>query len=83
MHARIAELGQQLQNILDNPPERPTADDRRTLMQIRDAIKNFDEEGLSDQDVTDRQGLYVLATREANRQEDFYENNDNKWADAA
>lgn len=80
MHAQIAELGLKLQAILDNPPQRPTTSDRKTLMSIRDDIKKLAEDDLEGQDRTDQHGLYVLATVEANRQEDFWEKNGEKWA---
>ncbi|MDO8572710.1 MAG: hypothetical protein Q7S11_02980 [bacterium] len=52
-------------------------------MSIRNKVKNLcDDPGitLGDSDERDRQYLYVISTKEANRQEDFYENNGNKWA---
>ena len=84
MHPRIAELARELLALTDDPPERPTADDRMKLMVVRDKVKNLtDEPGieLSDSDETDRQYLYVVSTREANRQEAFWEQNDERWAD--
>lgn len=81
MHVRIEELGRELLAITDNPPEKPTAEDRAKLMKVRNAIKALAEERLSEQDDEDRKGLYCIATVEAVRQEHFWESNGNRWAD--
>ena len=83
MHPRIAELANQILPLTESPPEKPTENDRKKLMSLRDKVKNLgDEPGitLSDSDETDRGYLYVITTREANRQEEFYERNGNEWA---
>mgnify|MGYP003393428728 CR=1 FL=1 len=83
MHPRIAELAKEILPLTENPPEKPTEADRSKLMSLRDKVKNLREESditLSDSDERDRGYLYVITTREANRQEDFYERNGNKWA---
>ena len=85
MHPRIAELARELLPLTENPPAKPTRGDRDKLMAVRNKVKNLCDEPdikLSESDETDRRYLYVISTREANRQEEFYENNGNKWADA-
>ena len=82
-HPSIAELATTLLAITDNPPPQPTQTDRDKLMSIRKKVKLLgDGDGvtLTEADEVDRQYLYMVATKEANRQEDFYENNGNKWA---
>lgn len=79
---RLAELAKELATILNNPPARPTKDDRKKLVVIREQIKKLPEElKLSPVDERDQRYLYVIATKEANRQEDFFESNGNKWAE--
>lgn len=82
MHARIVSIGTRLNAILSNPPAEPTTSDRRKLMEIRDEIKSL-AENMTGEDEANRRKLYAQATREANRQEEFYENNGNRWADEA
>lgn len=82
MDKRIEELGRKLMAITDTLPERPTQEDRNALMRIRHEIKELAEEEMNDSDTNDRQGLYALATQEANRQEAFYEQNGNEWEKA-
>lgn len=82
VHPQIAELAKELLPLTDNPPERPTKADRDKLMLVRDKIIRLPESlQLTDIEETDRRYLYVVATSEANRQEDFYETNSYKWAD--
>ncbi len=83
VHPHIAELAKELLALTNNLPERPTAEDYGKLMSVRSNIKNFGDRPdieLSESDRTDWRGLCVIATKEANRQEEFYENNDNQWA---
>ncbi len=82
MHPRIAELARVLLPMTDNPVARPTLHDRQKLVAVREQIKqlpNVDGVSLTAGDETDRCYLYVEATKLANRQEEFYENNGNKW----
>ncbi|HEY4502101.1 MAG TPA: hypothetical protein VJJ20_03495 [Candidatus Paceibacterota bacterium] len=82
MHPRIAELARLLMPMLDNPPAKPTSQDRNALVSVREKIKRLPEEdglNLTGRDETDRHYLYVESTRLANQQEDFYEKNGNKW----
>ncbi|HVV39256.1 MAG TPA: hypothetical protein VHD31_02930 [Candidatus Paceibacterota bacterium] len=82
MHPRIAELARVLLPMIENPVARPTLLDRSKLTTVRDQIKRLPDEkdiNLSDRDETDRQYLYVESTRLANRQEDFFEENGDKW----
>ena len=82
MHPRIAELARELFPITKNPPAQPTKQDYDKLQTIRGRIKRLPDEAgisLSESDETDRQYLYVVSTREANRQEEFWEKN-GKWA---
>ena len=82
MHPIIAQLAGELMPLVDNAPARPTQADRTALMTVRDKIKNLpdaDREQLGDAGRTDLAGLYVMATRAANAQEDFYEENGG-WA---
>ena len=81
MDSRIATLGRELLGLIDNAPTKPTSDDRRKLMVVRNKIKDLAEIELAEADETDRVGLYVMATVAANKQEEFYEQNGNKWAD--
>ena len=83
MHPRIAELARALLPMIDNSPEKPTQVDRDALLSLRYIIKNLsDEPGIefSDADDIDRQYLYVESTLLANRQEEYYERNGNKFA---
>ena len=83
MHHRIAELGRHLQAVTDDQLDKPTQADRDYMMNIRRQVKDLEEDpeitGNPDHE-TDRAYLYMEATKMANRQEDFYENNGNKWA---
>lgn len=82
MHPRIAQLAQLLMPMLNNPPAKPTSQDRQALVSLRQEIGwvvEHENLNLTDRDETDRQYLYVEATRLANQQEDFYEKNCNKW----
>ena len=77
----IAALAQELRPLIDNAPARPTQADRDALMAVRDKIKNFDRDGLDATAQRDIAGLYVMSTQLANKQEDFWENNGEKWAE--
>jgi hypothetical protein len=82
MSNRIAELSRELLALTDNPPTRPTREVRNKLMTVRDKIKSLPVKvELTESEETDRRYLYVVATQEANRQEDFWEQNGKKWAD--
>lgn len=84
MHPLIAQLAGELMPLVDNAPARPTQADRTALMTVRNKIKNLpdtDREQLGDAGRTDLHFLYVTATQQANRQEEFYEQNGNKFAD--
>ena len=79
MDPRIAELARVLLPMLDNPPAKPTSQDRNALVAVREKIKRLpDEIELDSNAERDRQYLYVQSTRLANNQEDFYEKN-GKW----
>lgn len=82
MHPRIAEIARQLLPLTDNPPEQPTKADRDKLMNLRYGIRDLRsaESWTADED-TGLSFLYVVATKEANRQEEFWETNGEKWAD--
>jgi len=83
MHPRILLLSAQLLPLTESPPARPTQADRDALMALREQIKDLPEDPgltLSESDETDRQYLYMAATQEANRQEDFWEKNGESWA---
>lgn len=76
MHPRIAELARVLLPMIDNPPAKPTSQDRNALVAVREKIKRLPEEiELDSSAERDRQYLYVEATRLANQQEDFCEKN--------
>jgi len=80
MHPRIAELAQVLVPMIDKPSIKPTSVDRNRLVAVREKIKRLPEElQLDGRDEADQQYLYVEATRLANQQEAFYEQNGNKW----
>lgn len=82
MSPRIAELARELLALTENPSTRPTKADRNKLMAVRDNVKRLpDEVELTESEETDRRYLYVVSTREANRQEDFWEQNGEKWSD--
>lgn len=85
MHPIIAQLAEELMPLVDEKaPARPTRADRTALMTVRKKIKNLpdaDREQIGDAGRTDLHFLYVKATQEANRQEEFFENNGNKFAD--
>ena len=82
MNSRIAEVARQLLPLTENPPARPTKADRDKLMSLRYRIRDLaEEEPWTVAEETDRQYLYVVATKEANRQEEFWEGNGEKWAD--
>jgi len=81
IHPAIAPLAQELMLLINNAPTRPTRKDRNELVAVRDKIKHFNRAGLDETAQHDIAGLYVMATRAANQQEDYYEQNGNKWAD--
>jgi hypothetical protein len=81
MHPKIAEIARQLLPLTENPPARPTKADRDKLMTLRSKIKDLAEESWTAAEETDRRYLYVEATKLANKQEEFWEQNGEKWAD--
>ncbi len=82
MSHRVVVLAQELVQLTTNPPERPTEADRENLMNLRYRIRDLrSEESVTEAEENVLCGMYVMATKEANRQEDFYEKNNNKWAD--
>lgn len=80
MSQSVLELSQKLQLVIDRSSGRPTQEDRLDVLGVIKAIKNRPE-NLSDQEEADYLAILLLATSEANRQEDFYNHNGNKWAD--
>lgn len=83
MHREIVELSAELTPLVENPPARPTVEDRNKLLSVRNKIKNLADDPdvtLTDSDDSDRAYLMMVATIEANRQEAFYEENGYKWA---
>lgn len=81
MNPELAVLARELFAFTDGQLDRPTSVDRTKFMALRGKIKNFERGKLSATDVTDLDFLYVVSTMGANRQEDFYERNDNKFTD--
>ena len=82
MHPKIAEVARKLLPLTENPPAKPTKADRDKLMALRYRIRDLaEEEPWTATESADCTYLYVVATKEANRQEEFWENNGEKWAD--
>lgn len=79
---RVMQIALQLGQITDSQLDQPTSDDRALLMKIRRTVKDMQElDGLDEQAETDLAYLNILMVRMANRQEAFWEQNGEKWAD--
>lgn len=77
----VADFSAKLDGFTDQQLDRPTRADRDAFMAVRDSIKDTPRDGLSEQDNRDISFLYIRSTHMANRQEDFYEANGNKFAE--
>lgn len=80
---RVAAMYTELSAFTGPPLDRPTRADRNAVMSWRGRLAAMRDSATTEAEKADFAALYVMGTAAANRQEDFYERNGNKFAEEA